>query len=351
MSKFEKHLREYTVVGATAIFHSFVKKEFTDFYGSTIDLIVVIKNGSFYHYQIQSERLKIARNFLKKLMRERIDLETEYNNFCILADEYWNFVNDHNFHLNKIVKLFDYYKRLLNVAIVAMDCVDVLDELPIERQAEFIKWAEKTRKKEEPLYKTGELIYIPEYLKWLAKNHLTEYTDEELNYLVYLELVDFIEKNEKLPSPEELRKRKEIFFIHHSPDGFIKYCSGIEAHDKINEHELHERVDLNIKEFSGVSAYKGRVIGKVRIIKRMSDMSKFLDGEILVASMTEPAYLPIMKKALAFITDEGGVLCHAAIVSRELKKPCITGTKIATSVLKDGDIVEVDADNAVVRKL
>ena len=55
-----------------------------------------------------------------------------------------------------------------------------------------------------------------------------------------------------------------------------------------------------------------------------------------------------MKKASAIITDEGGIICHAAIASRELKKPCIIGTKIATKILKDGDLVEVDADNGIV---
>ena len=56
-----------------------------------------------------------------------------------------------------------------------------------------------------------------------------------------------------------------------------------------------------------------------------------------------------MKKAGAFVTNEGGITCHAAIVAREMKKPCIIGTKIATKVLKDGDLVEVDAENGVVR--
>ncbi len=351
MSKYEKHLREYTVVGATAVFHSFVKKEFIDFYGGTLDIIVVIRNGLFHHYQIPSDRLNIARNFLKKVAQDKVNLDTEYKKFCVLADEYWNFVNDHNFHLNKIVKLFDYYKKMLNVSVAAMDAVEVIDELPIEKRDVFFKWAEKTRKKEEPLYKTGEMIYVPKYLKWLAENHLVGYTQEELNYLVYLELIAFIEKNENLPSPEELRKRKEIFFIHHSPDGSIKYCSGNDVYEKINEHQLEENVDTNIKEINGVSAYRGKVVGKVRLIKRLSDMESFVDGEILVASMTEPAYLPIMKKASAFVTDEGGVLCHAAIVARELKKPCVIGTKIATAILNDGDLVEVDANIGIIRKI
>ena len=70
-----------------------------------------------------------------------------------------------------------------------------------------------------------------------------------------------------------------------------------------------------------------------------------------MASMTRPEYIGAMKKALAFITDEGGVTCHAAIVARELQKPCIIGTKIATEVLKDGDLVQVDAVHGVVRIL
>jgi pyruvate,water dikinase len=64
--------------------------------------------------------------------------------------------------------------------------------------------------------------------------------------------------------------------------------------------------------------------------------------------MTLPDYVPAMKKAAAIITDEGGVTCHAAIVSRELKIPCIVGTKIATKVLKDGDMVDVNANHALV---
>ncbi len=58
-----------------------------------------------------------------------------------------------------------------------------------------------------------------------------------------------------------------------------------------------------------------------------------------------------MKTAGAIVTDQGGLTCHAAIVSRELKKPCVIGTKIATAALKDGDLVWVDATNGIVRKL
>ena len=68
-----------------------------------------------------------------------------------------------------------------------------------------------------------------------------------------------------------------------------------------------------------------------------------------MTGMTRPEFVPLMKRSLAVITDEGGITCHAAIVSRELKIPCVIGTKIATRKLKDGDMVEVDATNGIVR--
>ncbi len=109
----------------------------------------------------------------------------------------------------------------------------------------------------------------------------------------------------------------------------------------------------DITEFKGTIASKGtgRVEGKVRIVLDAHNPPPFEEGEILVTTMTTPEFIFVMKKASAIITDTGGLTSHAAIVSRELKKPCIIGTKIATKVLKDGDVVEVDADTGVVRIL
>ena len=67
--------------------------------------------------------------------------------------------------------------------------------------------------------------------------------------------------------------------------------------------------------------------------------------------MTRPEYIGAMRKAAGFITDEGGITCHAAIISREMRKPCVIGTKNATKILKDGDLVQVDAVHGVVRIL
>lgn len=104
-------------------------------------------------------------------------------------------------------------------------------------------------------------------------------------------------------------------------------------------------------EIKGQIGFKGKVRGTVRIVKNVREMEQVKEGDILVSPMTTPDFLPAMKMAGAFVTDEGGIMCHAAIVSREMKKPCIIGTKNATQILKDGDLVEVDAEKGVVIKL
>ncbi len=108
-------------------------------------------------------------------------------------------------------------------------------------------------------------------------------------------------------------------------------------------------INTNISEFSGQSVSTGKVIGKAYIAVSSAEAQNIAQGEILITSMTSPDYMPAIRKAAAIVTNEGGLLSHAAIVSRELSKPCIVGTKIATKVLKDGDLVEVDADKGVVK--
>lgn len=96
----------------------------------------------------------------------------------------------------------------------------------------------------------------------------------------------------------------------------------------------------------------GTAEGKVCIVfPEQIETVQFEEGNILVCPMTTPLYISLIQKAGAVITDMGGILSHAAIVCRELKKPCIVGAGNATSVLKDGDSVSVDAGIGVVTKL
>lgn len=146
---------------------------------------------------------------------------------------------------------------------------------------------------------------------------------------------------------EEIRCRKQkCIFIRYS-DATMEWLP----------KELYPKVDKIIagqvkpgEEVKGVGVSKGSAKGRVRVVLDPA-RSTLQQGEILVTSMTRPEFVPLMRKAAAIVTDEGGITSHAAIISREMKKPCIIGTKIATKVLKDGDMVEVDADKGIVRKV
>jgi phosphohistidine swiveling domain-containing protein/ubiquinone/menaquinone biosynthesis C-methylase UbiE len=100
----------------------------------------------------------------------------------------------------------------------------------------------------------------------------------------------------------------------------------------------------------GMIGSPGKAEGIVQIIAP-NELDKFKAGSVLVCEVTTPDYAPLMQKAAAIVTDQGGILSHAAIVARELKKPCIVATGNATSLLKDGQEILVDADTGTVKKL
>ena len=98
----------------------------------------------------------------------------------------------------------------------------------------------------------------------------------------------------------------------------------------------------------GLGASPNTASGPVRVLQSPAGASAFVSGEVLVAPMTNPDWVPVLRKAAALVTDGGGMTCHAAIVSRELGVPCVVGTRKATAVLRDGELVTVDGTKGVV---
>ncbi len=93
----------------------------------------------------------------------------------------------------------------------------------------------------------------------------------------------------------------------------------------------------------GLAASIGRASGTARVLSTPEESTRLRDGDVLVAAMTSPDWVPAIRRAAALVTDGGGMTCHAAIVSRELGVPCVVGTRNATTVLRDGETVTVDA--------
>ncbi len=144
---------------------------------------------------------------------------------------------------------------------------------------------------------------------------------------------------------EELALRRERSVWFFTPDGY----------EILVDAQLAEQVQRSLAaqggEVRGLPTSAGVVEGVVRIVLSEKDFGKVQPGDILVTSMTRPEFLPVMRLAAAFVTNEGSVACHAAVVARELGKPCITGTRDATSALRDGMRVRVDADKGKVSVL
>ncbi|MBE9513106.1 MAG: phosphoenolpyruvate synthase [Chloroflexi bacterium] len=155
--------------------------------------------------------------------------------------------------------------------------------------------------------------------------------DDEIIKLA--EIAKRIEEHYQFPQDIEWAEENNEFFIVQSrPVTTIKAKGEIEAAPEITAPVL----------LSGAPASPGIAFGAVKIVPDASQIDRVKEGNVLVAEMTTPDFVPAMKRAAAIVTDRGGRTAHAAIVSRELGVPCIVGTGQATSILTDGQVITVD---------
>lgn len=151
-------------------------------------------------------------------------------------------------------------------------------------------------------------------------------------------------------SEEFIDKRKEDCFVvwEEGKSGPV-ILTGEDS--KEWEEKLFSKTAEKNLEVKGNCASKGKVQGKVRVLLNASENDSLEKGEVLVTFMTSPDFMGAIRKCSAIVTNLGGITSHAAIISRELGIPCIVGTKNATEILKTGDLVEVDADKGLVKKI
>jgi phosphohistidine swiveling domain-containing protein len=232
-----------------------------------------------------------------------------------------------------------YYNRHLPLQVFMKKTLEYLPPDMLEKLSPKFKEA---RFYAEPVYSRTE-----KFFRALAASiGRKENIDPQLpTCLTRLELENYLE-NGMLPQIDILKERFNSSVLH-SEEGNLEILTGNNAaklENTIFEVNASDQV-------SGKSAHPGKVKGKVKIMLDPYGKDDFQKGDILVTGMTNPDFLPIMEKASAVITDAGGLLCHAAIVAREMNLPTVIGTENATKILKDGDLVEVDAEKGIVKKL
>ncbi|MFH1770859.1 MAG: PEP-utilizing enzyme [archaeon] len=162
---------------------------------------------------------------------------------------------------------------------------------------------------------------------------------QEIKFLTPGEICDLLD-NKEVDIDKKIKDRQKCFFVHLNG----RFILVDNANIVFKSEEMTE--------LKGNVAFKGKYTGIVRVVISIEDMKGFKEGEVLVVRETVPEFVTLgINKAGAIVTNEGGITCHAAIISRELKIPCIVGTKNATKMLKNGDEVEVDAIKGIVNIL
>lgn len=165
----------------------------------------------------------------------------------------------------------------------------------------------------------------------------------DISYLQQSEIIEFLSKENKNIKNLILQRKKGFVIYLDINKKLVCLQSGL-IPDALSLFKLRKD-ETKHQGLVGRVASQGRAKGKAVIVKGVKDLRKVEIGNILVAVTTHPDYVPAMRKASAIVTDEGGITSHAAIVSREFGIPCIVGTKHATTIIKNGAMIDVDAVN------
>ncbi|NLC31523.1 MAG: hypothetical protein GX765_05745 [Candidatus Moranbacteria bacterium] len=291
-------------------------------------LFIYVQNKAvtiYYNFTDPEQNLQPLIDFLEKnyswIKREKIDFD---NNCQKIREILKNKLNDH-IELHKLIK------EIWPLIAVA----NVLGS------TEFFKVSKRLRSLCIIVRNESDDVLHPA-INYLTKLVSVLIPDKKfINQILYSEF----EKN-IIPSRAELEKRNNGWLYH---KGKIVY--DFEKYYQKNNIEIVNPSKHFKNKITGDIACKGFARGRVRVVFELSDLRKIKEGDVIVTPMTTPEMVPVLKKVSAIITDEGGITCHASIISRELKVPCIIGTVSATQILNNGALVEVDASSGVVKIL
>ncbi len=187
-----------------------------------------------------------------------------------------------------------------------------------------------------------------ERVLYIEAAHRLHLSPRQIYFLIQPEIAEAL-RGKKF-SRKQIQLRMKLC-VESSHEGTVKWYEGREAERVMNMFAVPSVGPKTKGDLKGTPACLGKVKGVARVILLDKEFKDFKDGEILVSLQTMVHYIPVMKKSSAILTEFGGLTSHAAIVSRELKKPCIVGIKGLIASVKTGDILEVDADRGIIQKV
>jgi pyruvate,water dikinase len=324
--------RPYTLFGASLYQAWFDSSQIIKLFGMSIsDNLYVEEHPNIVRRYVTKKQLDAFTAAIKKIViHKRKNAKAILKKGLHLSEKAKKYIENPPFNnLEKAIKF------LVELALHAT--VFSYFSYPIAKKAndlEIIKLAEKLR----------AVSYYPQVVSKII-NPLAEHTaGRKYNFMTIEEILK--KKTIDVAAREKLCKSgKRFVFAKIDGKEIIYYVN-----DVVKLIEKLEKIRIG-EYIKGQIAYPGKVSGKVRLVLTNDINIKFNRGDILVAATTNPTLTPLIKKSSAIVTDEGGITSHAAILSRELKKPCIIGTKFATHTFRDGDKVEVDANNGIVKSL
>lgn len=228
---------------------------------------------------------------------------------------------------NKFIKELNFAKKDLEYLLMAKRFV-------------YIKDARDDFRRESVFYATNLFEEIARRMKIRS---------DDASYLQEQEIINFLSEETSVDE-KIISERKKGFIVYLNKDRKLVCLQGDQIPQVLQFFNLLQKKEKPV-EIVGRVASQGKAKGIACIVHGIKDLSKVKSGNILVAVTTHPDFVSAMRKAVAIVTDEGGITSHAAIVSREFGIPCIVGCKNATKLLKDGDLVEVDAVEGKIIKI
>ena len=313
----------------------------TDYLGVSLERsIIIIRKGFSICYFSKQEIDKLGKELSNRVIADRGLLDKWIKDIRIVTDD----INEVIAKLKNKLLDKDEYSLFLNKFIGFGACnfavKKIVDYLPKDILEESLKKLSDARLYSESVYADTEK-FMEELAEKIGKKE--GYKPELVLSLLDKEFEAYLENQQIDINKDILQNRFNLSAI------FFRKGQDTLLVEKEAENLEQAMVEENLKELSGKSAFPGKVRGIARVVLDPSNVKEFNSGDILVTSMTRPEYLHLIQKSSAFITDAGGMLCHAAITAREIKKPCVVGLEMATRNIKDGNEIEVDAYSGIVK--